>query len=64
MQRTHAPAQRATQAVTVDSVSESCCTVSTPGCQCVCVGSCAVSPVFIVIRTKCLKKIEKKKKVM
>lgn len=37
-QRTHAPARRATQAATVDNVSESCCTVSSPGCECICGG--------------------------
>lgn len=49
VQRTRAPARRATQATTVDSVSEIFCTVSTPGCQCVCLE-------YIVKRTKCLQK--------
>ena len=34
MQRIHAPAQRATQAATVDNVSESCS--STHECKCLC----------------------------
>ena len=48
VQRTRAPARRATQATTVDSVSEIC---DTPGCQCV--GHLLE---YIVKRTKCLPK--------